>query len=647
MVTMPKIRISLLADKKKPRRNGAKYREGVNERVGRAAADTPVARRHRIDANPSELSRSILVRTRQLLVRLVQFSGIAEKSGDGPAYPHSRRTSRSGRYHPLAAIFPALLASFALAGCVHGRSQPDIRLVLVITVDQLRGDVLPRYQDRFIADPGSGFGYLQRHGVVFSDANFDHATTFTAVGHATLFTGAEAAVHGITGNAWFVGHETIWSVTDPESPILGGAGDGTGSPRNLLVGTVGDALIDTGAIPARVFSVSTKDRSAILSGGLRGKSFWYDKESGRYVTSAYYYDETPAWLEQWNALGKVWDYREQNWELLEDPDSYPFADDDASPWEQATEHLSNRFPHALGRDDTLAYLSALRFTAMADELTLDVLYHLIDAERIGQLDGTDMLAISLSSTDYVGHAFGPSSLEAEDNLFRLDRGLRRLLDFVDGRIGLEHTLVVLTADHGIPEIPERYIANGIDSGRIDIDGLLQRVRAGLGTRFDTSRDLLVGFSNPGLFLDRTAIADLHLDRGEVQAAAAEIARREAGIEQAIPASDIAAGQNANSALAAMLKNSFHPDRSGDVILIQKRYWYLHPEVDGYATMHGSPYRYDTHIPLIFVVPGVEAKLVTRPVKAVDMAPTVARILGLEPLADASGDVLAEAVPAVH
>jgi predicted AlkP superfamily pyrophosphatase or phosphodiesterase len=647
MMPMPRIRNSPLADKKKPRRNGAKYREGVNERVGGAVTDVRGAQRRRIEANPNELSRSVLVRTRRLLVRLVQLSGFAEESRGGRVYGNSRRTPDSSRCRPRAAIFTALVACFALAGCVHSRSQPEIRLVLTITVDQLRGDVLSRYQDRFTADPGSGFGYLQNHGVVFSDANFDHATTFTAVGHATLFTGAEAAVHGITGNAWLVGNQAIWAVTDTESPILDGTGNGSGSPRNLLVGTLGDALIERSARPARVFSVSTKDRSAILSGGLRGKAFWFDKESGRYVTSRYYYDGTPVWLEEWNALGKVWEYRDQSWDLLEDRDAYPFADDDDAPWEPGIEHQGNRFPHALGRVVTEEYLSALRFTPMADELTLDVVYHLIDAERVGQRDGTDMLAVSLSATDYVGHAFGPSSLEAEDNLFRLDRGLRRLLDFVDARIGLDHTLIVLTADHGIPEIPERYIAKGIDSGRIDIDRLQQRVRAGLGTRFDTSRNLLVGFSNPALFLDRSAIADLHLDLEEVQAVAAEIARREAGIEQAIPASDIAAGRIANRALAAMLKNSFHPDRSGDVILIQKRYWYLHPGIHGYATMHGSPYRYDTHIPLIFVVPGVQAKLVTRPVHAVDMAPTVARILGVEPLEDASGDVLTEALPAVH
>ncbi len=589
----------------------------------------------------------MLVRTRQLLVRLIQLSRFATESRCGARHGLYPRTPISGRYRPRVAIVSMLVACVALTGCVHSRSEPDIRLVLAITVDQLGGDVLPRYRDRFTADPASGFGYLQNNGVVFSDANFDQATTFTAVGHATLFTGAQAAVHGITGNAWFAGHEAIWSVTDPQSPILGSTGDGSGSPRNLLVGTLGDALIEHSARPARVFSVSTKDRSAILPGGLRGKAFWFDKESGRYVTSRYYYGETPGWLEEWNALGKVWGYRDQTWNLLEDRDAYPFADDDGAPWEPGIEHQGNRFPHALGRDGTAEYLSALRFTPMADELTLDVVYHLIDAERIGQRDGTDMLAVSLSATDYVGHAFGPSSLEAEDNLFRLDRGLRRLLDFVDGRIGLEHTLIVLTADHGIPEIPERYIANGIDSGRIDIDGLLQRVRTGLGARFDTGRDLLVGFSNPALFLDRTTIADLHLDLGEVQAVAAEIARREAGIEQAIPASDIAAGVNANSTLGVMLKNSFHPDRSGDVILIQKRYWYLHPKIHGYATMHGSPYRYDTHIPLIFVVPGVEARRVTRPVHAVDMAPTVARILGVEPLEDASGDVLAEALPLEH
>ncbi len=556
------------------------------------------------------------------------------------------RQTQSAYHRAVTAVLFVITACLLFAGCGSNPTQPDTRLVLVFTVDQLRGDVLPRYRSRFRADPASGFGYLQRKGVVFSDANFDHATTFTAVGHATLFTGAQASSHGITGNAWFEGTEEVWCVADPDAPFLNGVDNTTdnASPRKLLVNTVGDALVDAGNGTARVFSVSTKERAAILPGGYRGKAFWYDRKTGQYVTSRYYYEQTPLWLKQWNELGRIDEIRRQQWTLLDDRSAYIYADADDAPWETGTESTGNTFPHPLDRREDAEFFSALRYTPMADELTFDVARRLIEAEHIGQRNGTDMLAIGLSATDYVGHAFGPSSLEAEDNLFRLDKGLGRFLAFIDERVGLENTVIVLGADHGIPQIPERYIARGQDSGRIDVPGLLQRIRTEMRKAFDTDRDLVAGFSNPALFFDRAAIAQLQLDPAAVESVAAAVARAEPGVALAITRTDIRANRIPDATLATKLRHAFQPDRSGDVILVQKRNWYLHPQPNAYATMHGSPYRYDTHIPLIFVIPGVPAREVGRPVRAVDMAPTLARILGLGSLEHASGEILAETVP---
>ena len=558
-----------------------------------------------------------------------------------------RRPQGPGHSPSVTAISVAFFC-LMLAACSSRPTQPDTRLVLAFTVDQLRGDVLPRYRSRFSADPSSGFGYLQRHGVIFSDANFDHATTFTAVGHATLFTGAQASSHGITGNAWFEGNRQVWSVDDPESPVLNGNPNATetGSPRNLMIETVGDALIDELGGAARVFSVSTKERSAILPGGRHGKAFWYDRQTGDYVTSRYYYEKTPTWLVQWNELGRVEELRNKQWNLLDDRAAYIYADADDAPWEPDTEYLGNTFPHTLDRGKDTDFFSVLRATPMADDLTLDVARRLIEAERIGQRSGIDMLAIGLSATDYVGHVFGPSSLEAEDNVFRLDRALGKFLDFIDERVGLEHTVIVLSADHGVPEIPERYIAMGSDSGRIDIPDLMRRIRTALSEKFDTDRNLLTGFSNPAIFLDHSAIGELQIDPAAVEAAVAEIASDEPGVAVAITRTQIGANQIPDPALAAKIRNGYYASRSGDVILVQKPNWYLHPRPDAYATMHGSPYRYDTHIPLIFVVPGVTAREIGRPVRAVDMAPTLASILGLGSLEHASGQILTEAVPAL-
>jgi len=557
-----------------------------------------------------------------------------------------QRPSHGAGPGSVATMLFGIAVCLLLAGCSSNPTQPETRLVLAFTVDQLRGGVLPRYRSRFDADPSSGFGYLQRHGVVFLDANFDHATTFTAVGHATLFTGAQASTHGITGNAWFEGNQQVWCVADPASPFLNGV-DGTtdnASPRNLMVETVGDALVDERSGAARVFSVSTKERAAILPGGHRGKAFWFDKQTGQYVTSRYYYRKTPAWLANWNAQGRIGDMRRQAWTLLDDRAAYVYADADDSEWETGSEHNGNTFPHTLDRDEDGEFFSALRYTPMADDLTFDVARRLVEEERIGQRNGTDLLAIGLSATDYIGHSFGPSSLEAEDNLFRLDKSLGRFLEFIDERVGLEHTVIVLSADHGIPEIPERYIAQGMDAGRIDVPGLLQRVRTELREAFATDRNLVAGFSNPAFFFDRAAIAELQLDPAAVESVVAATARDEPGVALVITRTDILAKRIPDPALAAKLRHAFHPARSGDVILVQKPNWYLHPQPDAYATMHGSPYRYDTHIPLIFVVPGVAPREISRPVRAVDMAPTLARILGLDSLPQASGKILPETVP---
>jgi predicted AlkP superfamily pyrophosphatase or phosphodiesterase len=601
------------------------------------------ARRPRHGGNLIRAGADCLVRLQQALVAIAQSTFVARTQ---PARRASANILAAAGTKLLAWTSSAVMLAIlvAAAGCVRESPKTDVRLVLAITVDQLRGDVLAQYEKRFESEPDSGFGYLLRTGVVFEDANFDHATTFTAVGHATLFTGSQASVHGVTGNAWLEGTDVVWCVDDSASPILDDvAGSGaTGSPKNLMVETVGDALVGSNA-EARVFSVSTKERSAILSGGHRGKSFWYDKRSGRYVTSRFYYDESPAWLNQWNDKGKVWQYRTQSWELSEDPANYLYADEDDAPWESANNHLGRVFPHPLNRDDDGEFLSAIRYTPMADELTFDVARDLVQAEQIGKGDHIDLLALGLSATDYVGHAFGPSSLEAEDNLFRLDEALGRFFRFIDAEVGLAHTVIVLVSDHGIPEIPERFIAKGEDSGRIDIEAMMALVRAELTDRYDPPRDLLVGFSNPALFLDREAMADLGLNPAEVQATVARIAAARPGIAHAVTRAELAAGKGPDEQLTLMMGNAFYPSRSGDVILVQKPNWYLHLIPYGLATMHGSPYRYDTHIPMVFAVPGLAPQRVSRPVRAVDMAPTLARILDIDLIDRPDGKPLSEVV----
>ncbi len=310
-----------------------------------------------------------------------------------------------------------------------------------------------RYRDRL--GPG-GFRYLLEQGVHYANAHYRHANTETAVGHATLVTGADPSAHGIVSNDWInaATGSFVYNTEDDRHHILGQepkAHKGV-SPRNLLASTIGDELVISNAGRSRVFSVSGKDRGAILPGGHAGKAFWYSKSTGHFVTSSYYYDAYPSWVEAWNAAAPVEAYRGKSWELLHEQSSYLAAELDDRPFEAEVLSLGRTFPHPYGDDKYLTLKVGL--TPPVDELTLAFAKTLIRAEHLGQGDAPDFLAVSFSATDYVGHLFGPSSLESEDTILRLDRTLSELFQAIDQAVGLVNALIVLCADHGGPEAPE-------------------------------------------------------------------------------------------------------------------------------------------------------------------------------------------------
>ena len=338
------------------------------------------------------------------------------------------------------------------------------KLVVQITVDQLRGDLPMRYRDRL---GEGGFRYLLEQGVHYSNAHYRHANTETAVGHATLVTGADPSAHGIVGNDWIdpVSGAFVYNTEDDRHHLVGKerkAHQGV-SPRNLLASTIGDELVLSNGGRSRVFSVSGKDRGAILPGGHAGKAFWYSKSSGQFVTSSYYYDAYPGWVEAWNGAAPAEAYRGRSWELLREKSTYQAADRDDRAYEAAALGMGRVFPHAYGDDKYLTL--RLGITPPVDELTLDFVKTLIREEGLGQRGATDFLAVSFSATDYVGHLFGPSSLESEDMILRVDRTLAELFQAIDQAVGLENSLIVLSADHGGPDAPERASEIGIEAGR--------------------------------------------------------------------------------------------------------------------------------------------------------------------------------------
>ena len=533
------------------------------------------------------------------------------------------------------------------------------RLVLQITVDQLRGDLIDRY-GRHLGD--DGFRRLLDGGVHFVDAHHRHANTETVVGHTTLATGTDPAIHGMVANLWFdrIGGTQFYNVQDPDFPLVGAEGVDAGteidptqraattdgrSPRNILTSTISDEIALHFGPEAKIFGVSVKDRGAISMAGHAGTAYWFSKAEGRFVTSTFYRDAYPGWVAEWEAKGVVASYVDTAWELSAAPDAYMFGTSDDQPWETDFPGFGRTFPHAWGTADDRYFTTRLTLSPAGDEITADFAKALIDAEGLGQDDVPDYLAVSLSSTDYVGHIFGPSSLESEDNILRLDRTLADLLGYVDERVGLERTLVVLSADHGAPEHPDYLATLGIEAGTFDFERVdTEPGFVRLTAEFGESRDLILNFSNPYLYLDTAEIAARGLDRAVVERAVAEELERLPGIAHAIASSDLRAGAVPRGKIQDAVLANFHPDRSGDIYIVFEPHWFI-ADFDGLhvASAHGSPWSYDTHVPIIIAGPGIAPGRVARRVETVDVAPTIAAYLGTKPPSGALGRPLVEAV----
>ncbi len=544
------------------------------------------------------------------------------------------------------------------SGEVAAREPP--RLILQITVDQLRGDLPLRYREQF---GEGGFRYLLEQGIHYDNAHHAHANTETVVGHATLATGAHPAAHGMVGNLWFdrKAGRTVYNIEDPAYAMLtGGAGvdskteidptqkaaatDGR-SPAAILTTTFGDELSIATQGAARVFGVSVKDRGAVTMAGHTGKAFWFSKSAGQFVTSTYYYDDDPSWVKAWNAKQLPARYSGASWELLHPVERYRFGDRDDQAWEPDLFGFGRTFPHPFSTAESPYFTSLLTLSPVADDITADFAKALIDAEDLGDDDVTDYLSISFSATDYVGHVFGPSSLEAEDNLLRLDRTLADLFAYIDKEIGLDRTLIVLSADHGTPEAPGYLRELGKLGGYVtpdlwDTTAAAERIRK----RFGLTGKLIQGYDHPYLNLSDDVRGADGVDLVAVETAIAEELVAFEGVAYAFPSSRLREGSLPENGLTRAVLNNYNPDRSGDIYVVFDPGWFI-ADFDGLSVTvtHGSPWRHDTYVPILFAGYGLSPQTVSRRVHAVDVAITLAAIADTRPPDGAAGDVLLEVV----
>jgi predicted AlkP superfamily pyrophosphatase or phosphodiesterase len=534
------------------------------------------------------------------------------------------------------------------------------QLILQITVDQLRGDLLARYYDR-LGD--GGFRYLLDAGTVYSNAHHRHANTETIVGHTTLATGADPSIHGMVGNVWLdrVSGELTYNVEDARYPVLGeGAGvdkkteidptqktarsDGR-SPSRILVSTFSDELTLAQGGKSKVFGVSVKDRGAISMAGHTGKAFWFSKKSGEFITSSFYYDQYPEWVADWNAGKPADNYAGTSWNLLHDQSTYLFGKADDRPYETALPGYGRTFPHPFGSREGKYFTTLLTISPAGDELTLDFAKALIQNESLGRDDKPDYLSVSFSSTDYVGHLFGPSSLESEDNILHLDRTLAELLSFVDAQVGLDKTLIVLSSDHGGPEAPGYlrelgFEADYIDPKTWDKTGAIEKLKK----RFGIGEELIATYFHPYVYLNREVIAEKDLDQAEVEDAVVDELNRFDGVALAVSSSALNSGKVPDTPLVQSILRNYNRNRSGDIYVVFQPNRFIN-DFGGItvAATHGSPWRYDTYVPIIFAGIGIPAQRINRMVHTVDIAPTLSLIIGAKPPTGSFGAPLNEVI----
>ena len=501
------------------------------------------------------------------------------------------------------------------------------RLVVGIVVEQLKYDQLEKFRDR-LGD--QGIRRLINEGTYFRNASFDYMLTQSAPGHATISTGAEPSFHGITSDNWFVPlrNELINSTRDMEvDPVGGSFESGLHSPVNLQASTFSDELSMASKKRSRIFGVGMDEKAAILTAGHAADgAYWFDNTTGTWMSSTYYVDILPGWVNDYNAMSYAETYLNGTWSLFSSKENYIDCLPDSNKYEAGFNGI-NYFPYDLKKirqkwgQGAKKNFSLIRETPYANTMTTNFALKLIENEGLGSDDNTDFVSICYSATDFIGHRFGPSSVEMGDAIFRLDEEIKHLLDYLNEKIGKRNILVYFTAAHGISEIPEVLEDNRIPAGYFQQNQALQLLRSYLNAIYGEG-DWVKGYSEKQIFLNRSLIEDARLSLDEVQKKVARFLVQFTGVSAAYPYSAFEANDYGNGNLKRIM-NNFNPQRSGDVIVTLNPGW-VEKEGD-YVTNHNSPYEYDSHVPLIWYGWIVNRSTVTRKVNMTDIAATLSSL----------------------
>jgi len=520
-------------------------------------------------------------------------------------------------------------AAFASAYNAHPK------LIVVIVIDQFRGDYLERYRDQF---GDGGFRVFLDRGAYFTDCNYDYANTRTAPGHATLFTGSYTSGHGIVANEWWDPQKKkrVTSVEDDTTKLVGVGKTGVGaSPHNLLSDTLGDEMkLATGG-KARVFAISLKDRAAVLPAGFSGDAaYWIDPKSGDWITSTYYRPDLPGWVRNFNGSHRAEKFWNREWR---DKD----GDGDM---------LGSTAPRN-GKDGAPAsFYEVVGSTPFANDYQLEFAKELVLYEKLGAGPATDLLVISLSANDILGHQVGPDSPQMRSMALELDRSLAEFFGFLGHQIGMANVWLALSADHGVAPLPEFAKTLRLPAANLDAKALREQINSLLAKQYAKKADYVVDLDYPLAWLNEEAFAgavarhsaghkesDAEADAGE--------AMKQAGLAGYFTKSQLARGETPATEIGRRYAHSYSPEGGWYVIGIPIPFRVGSTK----GTDHATPFSYDTHVPLAFYGLAFQPGIYRTHAEPVDLAVTLASLLGINAPAQATGRVLTEALqpPAHH
>jgi predicted AlkP superfamily pyrophosphatase or phosphodiesterase len=466
-------------------------------------------------------------------------------------------------------------------------------LVVGIVVDQMRYEYLTKYADRY---SNNGLKRLMREGMNCQDNHYNYAPTVTAAGHASVYTGTVPGVHGIVGNDWtdVATGKKVYCTEDSTVSTVGTTGkSGFMSPKNLWTSTITDQLKLAQNFKSKTIAIALKDRGAILPGGHSANgAYWYDSKEGRWITSSFYMLSLPKWVQDFNAEQRAQKYTKAGWNTLYPIQTYTQSGPDDSPFEsKLAGETAPVFPHSLQGGNPL---ELIRTSPFGNSLTKDFAIKAMTEEKLGKNGTTDFLAVSFSSTDYVGHSFGPQSIELEDTYLRLDQDIAEILTYLDKNYGKDQVLVFLTADHAVAEIPGYLNSKKMPGGVFERVKAMADIKKATQEAFGQS-DLIVGEENSQLYFNKPVLAKMNIDRQKLIQVIKQSLQKQAGFQQLIDLQNIEA-TTLTDLYTTTIRNGYNPERSGDVMILLKPQWFIGSKT---GTTHSTLYAYDTHVPLLF------------------------------------------------